>query len=342
MLSPHLFFMLVASSILAVSPKPVPAGQVSHIQELSPPTVPQIPTVTFISGTTGQGLGTLPTYLGGFKKGLTTALNKAFGREDKAKIEFIGRFLPVPTNQKWLYFTVTGLNQCKPKCYGWAGKGYGIAVRPGPPNQPQRVNLAHKYHTWYVGIAFGEPRQGRFEAIMGQFAKPPQTLTPFIEASQKEWNVLSTDLEDHFMLPGTVIFIDINGEPLSGLEVPKEIEPTLTEQINRALNVQEYPFTYHGYSLQTNSFFKIVKTSVQCTTMDPCFGLIKQLDMTLHHDKRHIFIVRRRAPGTSSLKRFDLVGVYPPDMSKEWQDGTMDMLEKKFMLWTPVVPSGHS
>ncbi|KAF9067400.1 hypothetical protein BDP27DRAFT_1449104 [Rhodocollybia butyracea] len=316
-----LLFTLMSGFILAVFPVPVPAGPSEAIQSLSPRTSRSIPIISFINDE-GQNLGTDPTRFG---KGptetyLRAALNKAFGWAENMEIKFRGSYSR-SGGRSWRYITVTGVDdKCTESqpCYGWLARGYLIGID---------LKRHGKHGTWYVGIAVGEPRRGQFESIMGQPARPPQTLSPHTELVQKEWNQLSKEFVGHFMVP-TMAFTNINGKLLSGQEVPLVPDSSLTGQINQALKVENYEITYHAYSLQTRSFFQLVRVSI-CTTVNPCFGFIKQLDITLHHHKRHIFIVQPKVPGPDS-ERFKLVGLYPSDMDTKWRDETMAMLEKDF------------
>ncbi|KAF9062797.1 hypothetical protein BDP27DRAFT_1427566 [Rhodocollybia butyracea] len=281
-----------------------------------PPPVVKGPLVTFISGMTGEDLGTEESDFPA-QSPLTTLFYKHFGRDKmKPKINYRGSYSPQhfpgsPMDRQWVYFKLTGVMEV-PR-FGWIAKGPQVHSKSGHESINDVVT--------YIGISFGEPRRGRFVAFKGRFdANPHQTKAT--RAQQMVWNKILVEFQKHFMihrppLPMAISLVDMNGGLLGGhQDVPTEIELVLTSQITLALDVSGL-ITYSGpYSMQPRCFFKLIGGHPYCQPEDPCFGVVEQPNSAGTHSnwkkERHILIYQPKVRFKGS-KGFDIVGAYPLD-----------------------------
>ncbi|KAF9063791.1 hypothetical protein BDP27DRAFT_1426537 [Rhodocollybia butyracea] len=225
-------------------------------------------TVTFIDGTSGEDLGTEEPEFPS-KRHFTRIFGDLFGHNSQTcSITYRGRYSPQhlpqsPMDRQWVYFKLTGV---------------ALLVN----FHSKQAYTSSSDPPYYVGISLGEPRRGRFIAFKDRpDAKPHQTTTTRLQ--QKEWNTILGEFQKHFMihplLPTTVTFVDKNGGPLNGYQdIPQEIEPFLTAQINQALDVPKGSIIYwHGpYPAQPRFFIKVIGGHPYCLPDDACFGIVNQ------------------------------------------------------------------
>ncbi|KAF9073335.1 hypothetical protein BDP27DRAFT_1360275 [Rhodocollybia butyracea] len=210
---------------------PVPKRQRVKTVGATPPSThePTIPTVTFLHGKTGEISKTGSV----LSERLETVLSdliliKGLSQPRSGLPRYKGLYNPSPSktnSRQWIYFTVTGLEQCpddENPCFGWVAKGLGEGVRT--PKTPGT------YRKKYIGVTKGKPAWNR---LAGEWwGKPDSTDAEVIG----QWYTLLEEFKAHFMSSFSVTFIGIDGERLAGGSSEVIPEADLTEAINGALH----------------------------------------------------------------------------------------------------------
>ncbi|KAF9069308.1 hypothetical protein BDP27DRAFT_1447745 [Rhodocollybia butyracea] len=349
-------FTLIVSSILAVSPIPVPAGSPDAQATVSTTSLnsdSQNLRVTFM-GSYGESLGDdIETVFDTRPKANTmahSAITVMFGDFGflNRNIIYRGLYKPRrPKDRRWLYVRVKGT-------------GYGFMARGSEFRQAGKGEAAKRAGwKWYLALSSGEPKPGPFVPILGapntQASQSHQTpeVMKAIEAMQLEWEQLVREFVAHFMIknanppkpgeegpgkpshrtklqlsrvpPLAMTFVDNDGKPFERQEGQGEIDLRFTVHINQVLN-RMGSITYRNQPslFQLHWFFTLVGGD-RCTTT-PCFGLVRK-----PLESGDILIVQPKPKGSGSSSRFDTIGTYPPTKPGAQLEDMKKVLEEEFM-----------
>ncbi|KAF9074191.1 hypothetical protein BDP27DRAFT_1416501 [Rhodocollybia butyracea] len=305
-----LLFTVIASSLLAVYSLPMEAH--TRLSD-----EPEVPTVTFIDGTTGddfEGGPNLEPSWTPYAISIGRPINRALRREPYDDIKFKNLYDPLPVASELSYIEVTGVPGCTEAnpCPGWMARG------PRPKNT-----------TWHVGIITGKPGLHRFSGRAPD-AEDDATRAQMLatRSLQKEWDKHNEVFKTTFMVPEVTIVVPVK---------PHKKEE-FTKALNGALNRDSKdPIIYKGQHAKVpkppvqdpNSpwfYFKLVRGDKRCPVESPCFGcIVVQLGTT------HVFIAQKGThPGR--LKR---IGVYPGPEENDLLAGlTLEVMEKQVEYWS--------
>lgn len=222
MRSTLVLFTLLASSILAVSSKPVPevtrAVGTSSENSGSPvvlSTRESKPYIVTLIDKNGQDL--IHSKLELWQRTSLTRNIFARGFGDKAKLppKYIGTYIPDSSDyepkksevsrRNWFYFKVEGYKKCDP-CFGWIASSCTFQVLEGS-NEATRNHL---FGRQYVGISPGKPRHMGFKGKQGKpvfrkehkgDSKRQVNARLVIVKMQEEWENLVKEFNKRFMPP---------------------------------------------------------------------------------------------------------------------------------------------
>ncbi|KAF9074193.1 hypothetical protein BDP27DRAFT_1416504 [Rhodocollybia butyracea] len=279
---------------------------------------PEVPTVTFIDGTTGDDFKGGPYHKSEppgthYTKSIAMPINGALDRGLYKTIWFKNLYNPLPESEM-SYIKVAGVLGCTEAnpCPGWMAQG----LRP-------------KTRTWYVGIITGKPGLHRFSGR-------PVTKTSRKEVTtimmQKEWNRLSNVYKNTFLVPEVTFATPVpSGHPYR----PKDFTKALNGALNRD---SKDPIIYKGQHAKVpeppvdalNSppwfHFKLIRGDKRCAVKTPCFGCIVVELGTIH-----VFIAQKGThPG-----QLERIGVYPgPEENDLFAGLTLEVMEKQVEYWS--------